>query len=368
MANIEIKAMHPDFPRWHNAISIADDPARLQARWTGICALADDVTNNDIETLIRLAFKSRKAATAADIQKIRQAFKTADANFEMQGNDREMQIMSGALLAELMTRGDTAGAKAAIGITTAAFGGARKPDLPVDIAVLAETAIDHIAEANRLRPNLNQHTSTDAPKFDFEKAAAKVREQPNFDGVVLAFGLAAESAKRGFTLMSQKQANAVRAIGKFIQVQDEELQMLWWLISQRSNDLDCTFDVVTVDAQALVFAKELADHTEILPGPASIKGLLSRAGLKERKKLNVPAAVNAADSKWLKSFSLDDELSPVTTPIHYAIKRKLETGEDEAWVAGWAAAVEISADALLSPLGLAILFYRERLQLLYSGE
>jgi hypothetical protein len=368
MANTESKPMHDDFPRWHKAIGLGDDPARLQARWAGVSALADAADSKDIEALIRLAFKSRQPAPASELEKIRQAFKTTDAAFEMQGNDREMQILAGAALEARMSRGDTVGAEAALGIATAALGGARKPDLPIDLRVLGEAAIDRIADANRARPKLAVYMSTDAPKFDFEKAAAKVREQQNWEGVIAAFGLAAEGARNGFIGIARQQANAVRAIDSFIKVQDEELQMLWWLTGQRSEELDCAFDAVPANAQALVFAKELADHTEFLPGPASIKGLLSRAGLKNRKKVGIPAAINAADPEWLRGFVSDEEPSPVTTPIHYAVKRKLETGENEAWVAGWAAAAEVPPTMTLSPLTIGVLFYRERLLLLFGTE
>ena len=154
----------------------------------------------------------------------------------------------------------------------------------------------------------------------------------------------------------------------FVRVQDEELQMLWWLTGQRSEDLDCAFGAVAADAQSLVFAKELADHTEFLPGPASVKGLLSRAGLKERKKIAISTAINAADSAWVRKFVPEGEPSPVSTPIHFGIKRQLETGQGEAWIAGWAAAVGVKATLAVSPLGLGVLFYRERLLLLFGDE
>ena len=70
--------------------------------------------------------------------------------------------------------------------------------------------------------------------------------------------------------------------------------MLWWLTGRRSFDLDCSFDTVPVEARPLVFAKELSDSTEFLPGPASVKGLLSHAGLKDRKKVALSHVINAA--------------------------------------------------------------------------
>jgi len=78
--------------------------------------------------------------------------------------------------------------------------------------------------------------------------------------------------------------------------------MLWWVFGERSEDFNQLLKEVPAKAQPLVFAKELADATKFLPGPVSTKGLLSRAGLKENKKVTIPEAVNACDTSWLKSL------------------------------------------------------------------
>jgi GTPase-associated system helical domain len=368
MAIKEPLPMHTDFARWHASIGLGDDELRRQSRWAGVSAVAQAADSKDVEALIRLAFKSRQPAAAAEVLKIREAFNTADATFEMQGNDRELQVLAAASLTALMNAGASTGAEAALAVTTASLVGERKPDLPMDLRVLAESAIDQIAETNRKRPNLSTHTSTDVPKLDFEKSAAHVKTTPNWDGVAQAFAMAADATRVAVGNVVRRQANAVHAMDKFLRVQDEELQMLWWLTGQRSFDLDCTFDTVPVDAQPLVFGKELAGSTEYLPGPASVKALLSRAGLKDRKKIALSATINAADAAWLQTFVPDGEPSPVSTPIHYGIKRQLETGAGDTWIPGWAAAVGVTATFAATPLMLGLLFYRERLLLLFGNK
>ena len=71
--------------------------------------------------------------------------------------------------------------------------------------------------------------------------------------------------------------------------------MLWWLTSQRSSDYNCSFAEIPSDAQPLVLASELASNTEFLPGPPSVKGILSHAGLKDQEDVRIADAVNAAD-------------------------------------------------------------------------
>lgn len=368
MANTKPLPMHPDFARWHAFIGLGDDESRRQSRWAGVSVVVQAADSKDIEALIRLTFKSRQPAAAAQVQKIREAFKTVDATFEMQGNDRELQVLTAISLAALMNQGDSKGAEAALAVTTASLAGARKPDLPMDLHVLAEGAIDQIAETNHKRPNLSAYTSTNAPKFDFEISAAHARATPSWEGVAQAFTKAAEAASAAFVQIARRQANAMHAMDNFLRVQDEELQMLWWLTGQRSFDHDCTFDKVPENAQPLVFGKELADCTTCLPGPASVKALLSRAGLNDRKKIVLSGAISAADAAWLQTLAPDGEPSQVSTPIHYGIRRQLETGAGDTWIPGWAAAVDVAPNFAASPLTLGLLFYRERLLLLFGNK
>jgi hypothetical protein len=353
-------SMHTDFARWYSAIGIADDQSRRLTRWKVVDSLASAADRDDIEALIRLAFRTRHGATIPVLQSFRDAFKAEDDAFEMCGNDRELQVLSGACLAVLMQRGGENGAAAALAVTTAALGGGRRPDLPMDLVILAEGAIDRIADVNRERPSLVGHTPAEAPKLDYSAAAAKARES-SWESVALAFSLAEQATQGAIEILAQRQVGAIQTIDRFVRIQDEELQMLWWLVGQRSGDLDCAFDKVPLDAQPLVFAKELADCTTLLPGPSSVKGLLSRAGLKEHRKVTIAALINAATTAWLQDALGSAHPSPVTMPLHYAIERQLETGAGDAWIAGWSAACETDAAHSLSTLTLGTLFYRERL-------
>ncbi|WP_141514502.1 GTPase-associated system all-helical protein GASH [Rhizobium sp. M10] len=358
--------MHTDFPRWYSSLEIGNDQSRRQSRWEAIYKIATEAATEMIEPLLRLAFKTRVAPQASLEAEIRKFFKATDDTFEMQGNDREIQILAAACLAVMMEVNEDLGARAALSVTTAEFGGARKPKLPIDLGNLGEAAIAQWAKSNSDRPNLNKYRSSDAPKFDFEKATAKITETPDFSSVIAAFTLAADATRGALRQLAIRQSNALYAVDRFLKVQDEELQLLWWLTGQRSFDYDCSFDAVPTDAQPLVLAHEVAGMTEFSPGPVSVKAILSRAGLKERKKLAVVTAINAVDGEWLKRTVGETDPSPLATPLHAAAKRQLETGAGDAWVAGWAAAASVDAEHSLTPLSLAMQFYRERLLIRFA--
>ena len=173
--------------------------------------------------------------------------------------------------------------------------------------------------------------------------------------------MAAEATNTALAEVLRMLKSLAIAATDFAAIQDEELQMLWWVFGGRSAEMECAFDAIHLDAQSLILAADLAGMTKFLPGPMSAKAILSRSGLKERKRCTIPAAVNACDSGWLNRQVEGREISPVMQPIHFAIKRKLETGDDTSWVAGWSGAIGIEAAHAMSALTLGNLFYRERL-------
>lgn len=364
MAGTDDLPMQEEFARWYGEVSLGGDQGRREARWEGVCTIVREASSDIVEGLLRLAHQSRHTPRSEVMEAIRHAFRGADEAFEMTGNDRELLILAGTCLAALMEETDEdVGAVAALAATTAGFGGARHPNLPMDLAALGETAIVRRGDGNRKRPSLTEFLKT-FRKFDFQNAETKVTDEQTFEGTAEAFKLAANKVRASMSQLTETHADAIRAIDHFLRVQDEELQMLWWLTSRRSWELECTFDDIPPDARPLVLASDLASNTEFLPGPPSVKGILSRAGLKQHETIRVVDSVNAADSGWLKGLVEDMDPSFVSTPLHVAIKRQLETGPGDAWVAGWAASTEVSDDYALSSLELGNLFYRERLLLL----
>ncbi|UHQ21145.1 hypothetical protein LVB87_12655 [Lysobacter sp. KIS68-7] len=359
--------MHQDFARWYSAVNLGDDSSRRTARWNGVMAVVEETDAKLVEALVRLAFGGRALPSPQSVQTIRQSIRSKDDTFEMSGNDRELQILSAVTLVVLMedvTLDADLASLAALAISTASFSEARKPELPMNLVSIAENAIVRLSDERRERPVLDTLMSSDPPKLDFEKAATKVREQPNWDGVAQAFELAAEASRIAMRTSAQRSSKAFRAFERFISIQDEELEMLWWLTGLRSEDYNCSFDAVPLDARPFVLAGELARATWALPGPRSISALLSRAGLDKQKPMTVPAALNGIRVEWLAEQVRDMDPSALTEPLHFAIKRLIETGPGDAWIAGWAAATEIDASRKMNPLTLAELFYRERLMLL----
>jgi len=220
--------------------------------------------------------------------------------------------------------------------------------LPMDLDALAETSIARIAESQRTRPIRTKLTL---------KRSKDALAQFDAAGVSSAFDRAAEAINSAFA-----------SSDKFIAIQDEELDMLWWVLNERSDDLGRGFKDLPAKAQPLILAKELAHATAFCPGPRSVKGLLSRCGLKDSKKIIIADAVNECDLDWLTALPMPAPLSPLAHPIHAAVARRIETGDKTTWVASWATTAGLDEKQSLSALSLGNLFYREQLLAIFTEE
>ena len=362
MAGIDLPQMRDEFAGWYGAVTLGDDHKILRARWKGVSTIVSTADSDMIEVLLRLVHRSRQPPAPDLVEAIRSAFRSADAAFEMSGNDRELRTLAASCLAVLMRTSEHIGAVAALATTTAGFGSVRRPNLPMDLSALGEKAIVRLADTNSVRPSFEPYMKV--PRFDLNLQKA-VTEYNNGD-IDASFKIIAEKVRSAIKMVADTQASAVREIARFLSVQDEELQILGWLTSQQSRVLDCAFADIPGAVRPLVLASELADQTAFLPGPPSVRGILSRAGLKEHESVRVVDAVDAADPDWLRGLVADVDPSFVSTPLHAAIEQQLETGRGTAWVAGWAENTEVSGDYAMSGLSLGNLFYRERLLCLHS--
>jgi hypothetical protein len=366
MAEENVQPMREEFPRWYRTVDVGENRARLDARWKGVSSLAQASDPKSVETMLAMLLRSKSRPDAEPMTSVRNHFKAVDDLFEMSGNDRELEILCGAALATVLDGAGDAAAQAALATSVAFFAGARKAEFPFDLAAAAEVAIARISDERRVRPNVSRVAKIGRVGLD-QQTLEKLKPGPNAENVPEAFNVMAKSVN---AVMSDMIGNVNAAIGEvedFIAIQDEELQLLWWLFGGRSETLDRPFAEVPPDAQPIVLAAEVADATQFLPGPASVKPILSRAGLKERKKTAVTAAVNACEGDFLRKLVEDVKPSPVTRPLHFAIHRKLEAGDDMSWVANWSAVTGIDADFTVAGIELGNLFYRERLGLRFGS-
>ena len=366
MAEENALPMRDEFPRWYRTVEIGENRARLDARWKGVSSLVKAADRDGCETMLALLLKTKTQPDTGAMAKLRGHFKDADDLFEMSGNDRELEVLCGAGLATVLEGTDDVAAQAALATSVALFAGARRTDFPYDFDAASEAAIARISERRRIRPALPRLGTVGRFGVDAD-TIEKLKQGITHETVVAAVNVVAAQANAAARDITGKANAAIQAMEHFVAIQDEELQLLWWLFGGRSKKLDRPFAEVPSDAQPIVLASEVADATQFMPGPESVKPILSRAGLKERRKTAVAAAINACDTELLRKFIEGVEPAPLVRPLHFAIHRKLEAGDDTSWAANWSAVTGIQVDAALPGIELGNLFYRERLGLKFGS-
>ena len=355
-------AMHQHFAKWYTEVSVGDDGGRREARWESVTKLVSNVQLEDLEALLQLCFRGRIIPDAQTMSKLFEPFVESDPTFDIAQNERELRILAGASLVVLMENlSQSWGDEAALGVCTAGLCGQRTHDLPQDLVALAETAIRRRAEANRARPKVYSEPEALQIKVNVDQVTEKLEESFDSNAVAQALANLGTLVQSRVTTLTKRQASAMKSLEHFLDIQDEELEMLWWLMGEYSTSYGCSFAKVPAKARALVVAAELADMTKVLPGPAAIAALMARAGLSDKRKTGIVSVVNAVSETWLGEHVSVKYTSPLVTPLHEAVKRRLETGENEAWVAGWAAVAGLPGALEMSSLDIGMQFYRESL-------
>lgn len=344
--------MKAEFLRWYEAVALQIDPDVVDAQLAAVQAVAKSVTHDELEALIRAAFRS-KQQTATMTSAIRAKLTGAGSAL----GDEEFRLLAGAALTYVLRANNDSAALAATMVSTASLNGLRALKQTMDIQGLARTTRAALARSTRRRPVLRM---SPMPSLTVDSERAVEVEDPNE-----SLELLAAACSDVIKALAERQSEFEEQTARYISIQDEELNMLWWLQGGRSHTLGQPFADIPSEQRPIVLACELAEATFAVPGAASIQSLLARAGVDDVEPLTMAAAVQSLSTEWLREVcpaELESKISPVTTPLHEAFKRRLEVDGD-SWVAGWASVCGIETDAKLSPLQLADLCYCEQLVL-----
>lgn len=355
--------MQADFRGWYEAVSLECDQEHLEARWEGVESVAEDATRTTMEALIRLAFRSRQQVASAELAELRNDF----AGEAGPPGDEELSLLASATLAQILTRNDADAAMAATLVKAAEFGGLRHLKQPMDLIGLAANAIVSLADSSRRRPSLALGNAT-ATKID---PAAAIEKLQAIDPTTVAAALTALAGSVTSTMasLSRRQQQFEQAVQTYVRMQDEELDMLWWLQGGRSLSLNIPFTDIDAIQRPFVLSRELAQATFALPGPPAISALLLRAGIEDDAQIAIADAVQSLSLEWLQEAIPEDcssRISPVTTPIHEAIRRRLEVHGEDTWIPAWTSVCALDRSSQLPALELAVLVYREQL-LIHHG-
>ena len=155
-------------------------------------------------------------------------------------------------------------------------------------------------------------------------------------------------------------AAQIAVMQKILTIQDEELQILWWVVGEWSIMWERSFNDLDSKARPILLGHEAASMTDNVSELPSMKAVFSRIGIDADFTISIPEAVNACGVEYLKKIDWDGDTCPTLYPVHFAINRAQETGADDTWIAAWEKITNISVSTKISALELAIQMHRER--------
>lgn len=342
--------MKAEFLSWYETVALSIEPDVADARWVAVQALAASASHEELEALIRAAFRAKHNSTTTAAVRA----KLAGQGGAMQ--DEEFKLLAAATLAVILRTSQPAAARTATMIGTTHLNGLRPVKQPMDVIGPASSARLALARTTRRRPPL---TLGPMPPLDIDTTEALEAEDINE-----SLKLLAKACTAVMETLAERQNDFAQRSLHYISIQDEEMNMLWWLQGGHSHTLDQPFTDIPREQRPFVLARELAEDTYAIPGGPAIESLLARAGVDDAEPVEIAAAIQALPLDWLKTAIPEADsakVSSVTTPLHEAFKRRLEVEGQDTWIPTWAAVCDIDQAAKLSPLRLADLCYCEQL-------
>jgi hypothetical protein len=312
--------MHKDFPQWHRDAGIEPVAITIPLWWTGVEEF--DPKEGDMVTLTKFFFGLERP-NEAFLETFRKPFQAADITFPMQNNDEELRVLAGAKLVDVIERGSAKLAMvAALCLVSASFQNLRKG--------ARVPAIPGIAASHLNSLTVNRAKAPDEPS-DLCTALTAVGEP--------------------YDQLADEFAQVQRELA----VVSEESNMLWWLFSETSRDLNKQWSVLTLPAAAIIAGKELADLTRLLPGPLAAAAFLSKiirfAKAKLPATIAIKEAINDSPLDWRQKHvgtTWESELDAVI-PLHAGIKKSIGSPEKETWVPAFITATGVATGAKLPP-------------------
>jgi len=344
------------FSTWYASMSFQQDAALTNKRWSAIEGHVSAATKSDLAMLAKLAFRLKPQMGSTAVSALRQ---TLSGDAAQPGDDELIMLSASALAASMASNEDRIAALAATVVSSTSCGGLRQLKQPMDLVGMADNVLRQLSETARRRPSLEQ-AKLIAPTID--KSDEALIQAVNTGGLLNVAQALAVATNKAISAISRRQREFEASVQKYVNIQDEELDILWWLEGGHSFDLGLDFSKVSTEQLPLAIARELGNLTKILPGPPALSSLLSRTGLVDAPLQSISDSVQGMPDEWLhKAVGVlpQDGISANLTPILFAMQRRLEVDGKDDWIAAWRTTTELPQEAMLSPIELAATAYRE---------
>jgi hypothetical protein len=362
--------MHKHFADWYRECGISPTPEILEKRWTVIQSFASGINNEDLQSLV-CTFGHDSSCCPQFPEKFSSLFHQEDTSFPMRNNQNELRILAGACLSEIFNGTSDIALTAAVCMTTSAF--ARPSSEPPFLDIITEATSTLLQASSDLRENVEypeipliEPNSTTVLQDLKTKATANNMQQIQIVTPLIDALVRQEAA---LVDLASKDREFIKNAKIRIETLAEECNVLWWLLSAYSNEMEMPIIQINPKSIPIVIGKELASLISNLPGPASIKAILEKAMANEKStaKSTILEIIDSIQPVYRKKIADKTQLNarkyPCTFPLHLAIVLSDELSGSKWDIAFAKRLGYLKLDTTFSPIQIAHQFYWESLLL-----
>ena len=359
--------MHPSFADWYRLVEIEPRAERLDARWEAVESTSKDINVTQGLELVRVAL-GKRARDPQLVGFLREEIRKSDPTFPASGGELEIAVFAGSVWANVLVPGNVVSDVAALAMHCTFVQRTSVEKLKQQFHSIAQ---NHLAARARSLRALGD--------WSFKKVSQPRLEQLTEPYVQALRQGQYPAAASAFTALFEKleewiknSVGATRVLGSHagntFTIQQEQSEVAWWILGEYSRDLDLHLSAIPIEAGCLLVAKELADLTTLIPGPASHKAILDRmlrnTKQKASVKVRVEDAINAVERPLRQAWThgIDDDRIDDLVPLHFGLLRSLETDRAEDWIPAFRKGAGVPERKAGWPaVELAEQFYSERL-------
>ncbi|KJZ12800.1 hypothetical protein TW85_14360 [Marinomonas sp. S3726] len=354
-------AMHKYFSDWMRPCGLATDRESLELRWQTISKIIKStITFEQVETLIQYSFGF--PVIDSDLEWFQNKFKEDDVSFSMmeEQNRLELQCLSNIVLCVLIEKNDELASDYATRVLTCEFLGMRDNTGGIPLVEISKVAISKFSVEGRERPNIETKIKPSTLNTEnYEEAIPGQWETYN-----AAIKSVLNESNKIISTLTSSISDSINSIDNYLEIKDEELEMLWWLMNSYSKTLKLPFESIEKNTLGTVVGIELANMTCLDTEIPNIANFVKRV-IPNNTKISIKKIVNASFES-IDDLTVGDHLyDRYITPCHYALKC-LKDSDQNSWMNKFESESEIDTSCRLPLYEWAVQICRERLIIKYK--
>jgi hypothetical protein len=354
----EIIDMHKYFADWMRPVCTGTDRETLVLRWKTVSRIVENEINLDFcDALIRYSFGEFTSPEV--LEWFQNEFKVEDISFSMieENNRLELQCLATVVLCVLLENKDELSSNIGTRLLSVQFFKLREVIGCTPIIQLSIEAIKSFSIEARKRPKINNINLIPQKKVadDFFDKIIPGEWETYTNAIKGVYDLAFKQ----FSNIARNTNYSTNQLKSFVDIQDEEIEMLWWLVNAYSKRLSCQLSSLNNNVLSTVVGIEIADITFLNIEIPSLEAILSRT-IPNNDKVSIRTLVETSFDYLDKLTSNDDYCCKYITPCHYAFSSLRKFGKT-AWVDNITLDLGVSIDVEISLFAWAIQICRERL-------